>query len=128
MAGVSEPSFVQALLTPGRVFDDPREIAQPPWFTDEEKRAVLTSWARDELAIEHMAQTSRPEVKPELRTDRVIEALAEFDAAAAGEYLSAVRSIRARRGRPPRDRVPTFTADRWSPAASNATAQLSPVV
>jgi len=85
MPGVSEPSFVQALLTPGRVFDDPREVVQHPWFTHEEKRAVLTSKARDELAVEHGAKHIRPESRPEPRAVAVIDALARFDAAAASE-------------------------------------------
>src|SRR4051794_12245295 len=92
-AGASELAFVQALLTPGRVFENPHEVVRYPWFTDEEKRAVLTSWAHEELAVEHMARKLGPKLKPEPRTDHVIEALAEFDAAAAGEYLSAVRTI-----------------------------------
>ena len=128
LPGASELSFVQGLLTPGHVFDDPREIVQHPWFTDEEKRSILTSWARVQLMVEQRAQSRGPKLQPELGTDVVLEALARFDASAAGEYLSAVRTLRARRARPPRDRVPTHIADRWSPASSSETAQLSPLV
>ena len=95
--GVSEPSFVEALVDAVRVFRDPREVVEHPWFTDEEKRTILLSWARDELVIEQVATNVMPELNPKSRIDAVVEALSEFDASAAGEYLAAVKSIRGTR-------------------------------
>jgi hypothetical protein len=103
--GVSEPSFVEALVDPVGVCRHPNEVVEHPWFTDEEKRTILLSWARDELVIEQVASRTMPELKPQSRIDAVIEALSRFDAPAAGEYLSAVARIRGtRRGRSKRDR------------------------
>jgi len=91
-----EPSFVEALVDPVNVFGDPVEVVDHPWFTDEEKRTILLSWARDELVVEQVARKLTPELQPKSRIDAVVEALAQFDAPAAGEYLSAVAAIRAR--------------------------------
>src|ERR687894_2121398 len=94
-SGAAEPSFVEALIDPVNVFGDPHEVVEHPWFTHEEKRTILLSWARDELLLEQVANKTLPELKPRSRIDAVIEALARFDAPAAGEYLSAVAAIRA---------------------------------
>jgi len=53
--GVAEPSFVEALANPVSVFEHPDEVVRHPWFSDEEKRAILLSWARDELVVEQVA-------------------------------------------------------------------------
>jgi len=74
-AGVSEPAFVEALIDPVNVFRDPSEVLEHPWFTDEEKKAVLMSWARDELVVEQVASNVMPEPRPKWRIDAVIEAL-----------------------------------------------------
>jgi hypothetical protein len=98
-AGVSAPSFVEALIDPVSVFRHPTEVAEHPWFTDQEKRAILMSWARDELVVEQVASKVIPELTPRSRIDAVVEALAPLDEAAAGEYRSAVTCIRrARKG------------------------------
>jgi|tagenome__1003787_1003787.scaffolds.fasta_scaffold20694702_2 hypothetical protein len=93
-SGVSEPSFVEALVNPGSVFRHPQEVAHHPWFTDQEKRAVLLSWVRDELVAEQVAHKAAPELELTSRIDAVIEALARYDLLAAGEYRSAVSTIR----------------------------------
>jgi hypothetical protein len=93
-SGTCEPSFVEALVHPGEIFGDPREVVEHPWFTDEEKRTILLSWVRDELVIEQVACRAVPELKPQSRVDAVIEALARFDPLAAGEYLSAIAAVR----------------------------------
>jgi hypothetical protein len=95
MPPVTTSTYVEALVDPGGVFRDPAEIAEHPWFTREEKRTILLSWARDELVLEQVANRSLPELKPKSRIDRVVEALAQFDRNAAAEYRAAVRSIRA---------------------------------
>ncbi len=90
------PSYVEALVDPGSVFRNPAEVAEHPWFSREEKRTVLLSWARDELVLEQVANRTLPELKPRSRIDAVMDALAQFDPHAAAEYRSAVRSIRAK--------------------------------
>ena len=89
------PSYAEALVEPGRVFDHPGEVAEHPWFSNEEKRTVLLSWARDELVLEQVANRSLPELKPRSRINAVIEALAQFDPHAAAEYRVAVAAIRS---------------------------------
>src|SRR4051795_12377573 len=78
-SGVSEPSFVEALVNPGSVFRHPQEVAHHPWFTDQEKRAVLLSWVRDELVAEQVTHKAAPELELTSRIDAVIEALARYD-------------------------------------------------
>jgi len=102
--GVSEPSPVEALTDPAGVFRDPAEITEHPWFTDEEKRTILLSWARDELVAEQVTSRLAPELRVRSRIDAVVEALATFDDAAAVEYTSAVAVIRSAAGRPGRAR------------------------
>jgi hypothetical protein len=97
--GASRPSgasFVEALVDPVNVFANPAEVVEHPWFTPEEKRTILLSWARDELVLEQVAKRVAPELQPQSRIDAVNEALSLFDAPAAGEYLSAAAAIRAR--------------------------------
>jgi len=93
------PSYTEALVDPGGVFRTPAEVAEHPWFSHEEKRTVLLSWARDELVLEQVANRSLPELKPRSRIDAVIAALSRFDRGAAAEYRAAVRSIRAQHPR-----------------------------
>src|SRR3954453_13495747 len=95
-SGVSEPSFVEALVNPTSVFRHPQEVAHHPWFTDQEKRAVLLSWVRDELVIEQMVQKAAPELELASRVDAVVEVLAHYDPLAASEYRSALAAIRRR--------------------------------
>ena len=103
--GFSEPSFVEALISPAAHFRHPHEVVAHPWFSDEERRAVLNSWVRDDLVIESVALNVMPEATPTSRIDAVIEALGGFDPAAAGEYLSAVATVR-------RPRAPSRTPAR----------------
>jgi hypothetical protein len=93
------PSFVEALVDPVNVFDHPREVVEHPGFTQEEKRTVLLSWARDELVAEQVTSRLTPELGIRSRIDAVLDALASFDSAAASEYTSAVALIRSRRSK-----------------------------
>jgi hypothetical protein len=97
--GDPEISFVEALAHPGEVFGDSRAVIEHPWFSDQEKRTVLLSWVRDEFVIEQVACESLPELKPQSRIDAVLDALAELDPLAAGEYRAAVASLRGRTAR-----------------------------
>lgn len=94
-----EPSFVEALVDPVNVFDHPRQVAEHPGFTREEKRTILLSWARDELVAEQVTSRLAPELGIRSRVDAVLDALAPFDGAAAAEYTSAVALIRSRRSK-----------------------------
>lgn len=94
---VQGPSLTEALVDPASLFRDPAEVAEHPWFTREEKRTILLSWARDEFALEQMADGSLFEPVPQSRIDRVVDALARLDAPAASEYRAAIAAIRARR-------------------------------
>src|SRR5215217_9012595 len=78
-SGISEPSFVEALVDPASVFHHPQEVVQHPWFTDQEKRAVLLSWVRDELVAEQLACVAAPELELASRIDALVEALAHYD-------------------------------------------------
>ena len=95
----SERSFVEALIDPVNIFASPHEVVDHPWFSDEEKRTILLSWARDELVIEQVAGRIMLDLQVKSRIDAVIEALSLFDPAAAGEYLSAVQAIRGGKNR-----------------------------
>ena len=97
--GVSEPSFVEALVDPVNIFGHPRDVVEHPWFSDEEKRTILLSWARDELVTEQVAGKVMPDLGVKSHIDAVIEALSLFDPTAAGEYLSAVQTIRGNKNR-----------------------------
>jgi len=97
--GVPGPSFVEALVDPVNVFLSPQEVVDHPWFSTEEKRTILLSWARDELVIEQVAGRVMPDLQVKSRIDAVIEALALFDPSAAGEYLSAIQTVRGSRSR-----------------------------
>ena len=92
--GYSEPSFVDALAHPHQVFGNPRQVVEHPWFSDQEKRTILLSWVRDELVKEQVARKALPELKSHSQIDAVLVALSRFDRLAAGEYLSALVSIR----------------------------------
>lgn len=95
---LSCPSFLDALVDPAAAFRDPSEVVEHPRFTDDEKRTILLSWVRDELVIEQVAGKAAPDLGARSRIDTVIEALSHFDPCAAGEYLSALASLR--KGRP----------------------------
>jgi len=116
---ISSPSFTEALVDPVNLFRDPTEVVEHPWFTREEKRTILLSWARDELLLEQVANETLPELKPRSRIDAVIEALARFDAPAADEYLSAVAAIRASHLRRPFKRA--MPIGRRKPVGAHAT-------
>ena len=94
ISGVSEPSFVEALVNPTSVFRHPQEVVHHPWFTDQEKRMVLLSWVRDELVAEQLACKAAPELELVARADAVIEAIAHYDPRAADEYRSAATTLR----------------------------------
>jgi hypothetical protein len=80
---------------------DRRGTAQSSPSLEERMRKALLSWARDELAIEELAARTKPGLRRHSRLDEVLAALERFDPAAAAEYRSAARSIRAGSGPAP---------------------------
>jgi len=97
--GISKPSFVEALVDPVNVFASPQEVVDHPCFSDEEKRTILLSWARDELVIEQVAGRVMPDLDVRSRIDAVIGALARFDPSAAAEYRGVIQLVRRDKGR-----------------------------
>jgi hypothetical protein len=91
---VEGPSLAEALVDPAGVFQDPAAVLAYPRFGDDEKRAILLSWVRDELVLEQVANRTLPELRPKSRIDAVIDALTRFDSQAASEYRAAVARIR----------------------------------
>jgi hypothetical protein len=70
----------EALLHPGTVFNDPREVVTHPVLTLSEKRAILASWASDASAIASCpALRSPPGTKAPVTIDAILEALCELD-------------------------------------------------
>ncbi|GLS61362.1 hypothetical protein GCM10007887_40700 [Methylobacterium haplocladii] len=71
-----------ALMAPGEVFSQPRDVLAHPILSYEEKRAILASWASDSHAVESCPTLrclpgSRAELVP---VGLVLAALAELDA------------------------------------------------
>ena len=71
-----------ALVAPGDVFRQPRDVLAHPALTYGEKRAILASWASDAHAVESCPTLrclpgSKAEIVP---ADAVLAALAELDA------------------------------------------------
>jgi len=95
-----EQSFlVRALIDPGEVFVRPSEVLDDPALTDAEKRAVLLSWARDELVVEQVVARVMRELGVRSRIDAVVDALAALDPTAADTYAAAASAIRNGAGR-----------------------------
>jgi hypothetical protein len=109
---IATPSYAEALVEPAGVFGSPAELVAHPWFTAQEKRTILLSWARDELVLEQVANGILPELKPRSRIDAVVEALSRFDPRAAAEYGAAADAIRARKLRRAGSRLARLRARR----------------
>jgi hypothetical protein len=70
----------QALLHPGTVFENPRDVVTHPSLTTSEKRAILASWASDASAIASCPALRAPHgLKAPVRIDAILEALCELD-------------------------------------------------
>jgi hypothetical protein len=66
-SAVTDPDL-NALLHPASAFEHPREVVSDPDLTNEEKRAILSSWASDVCSVEsqpamRLAQNPDPFVK-----------------------------------------------------------------
>ena len=84
---------------PGEVFVRPSEVLDDPALTEAEKRAVLLSWARDELVVEQVVARVMRELGVRSRLDAVVDALAALDPSVADTYATAARAMRTGAGR-----------------------------
>ena len=70
----------QALLYPGTVFEQPKDVVTHPSLTLPEKRAILASWASDASAIASCPALRAPEgLRAPVSIDAILEALCELD-------------------------------------------------
>jgi hypothetical protein len=98
-ASVTRASLAEALANPAAFYATPRDLVSDPDLWPDEKRALLLSWVRDALAIEHLAKGGFAEIANESRADAVLDALAQIDAPAAAEFRASLESIRGERRR-----------------------------
>jgi hypothetical protein len=68
------------LLHPAQAFDHPRDVADDPDLTLNEKRAILASWASDACAVEAApALRCAPGGKAPVPVDEILEVLRALD-------------------------------------------------
>lgn len=82
LAGSIAPSAAELdpLLRPGQVYGHPRAVAEDPFLTLAEKRAILSSWASDACAVDSMPTLRRPPNAAEPVTyEEIMEVLRELD-------------------------------------------------
>lgn len=71
---------LNALLHPGTVFDQPRDVLAHPSLSISEKRAILASWASDASAIASCPALRAPSsLRAPVSIDAILEALCELD-------------------------------------------------
>jgi hypothetical protein len=126
MNNLSDPTFQRAptdrdleqLMYPAQVFEHPRDVADDPHLTLQEKRAILASWASDACAVEAAPALRRPPGSPSAITiDEILETLCALDGE-AGET-----DAPHRRAQPP-DPAPRSAAIRASASSAPASRQL----
>jgi hypothetical protein len=77
------------LLHPARAFEHPRDVANDPDLTLEEKRAILASWASDACVVEAAPALRRPPGSSRAITiDEILEALCSLDSGAGKAGVS----------------------------------------
>ena len=98
----------QALLHPGTVFEQPKDVVTHPSLTLPEKRAIRASWASDASAIASCPALRAPEgLRVPVSIDAILEALCELDGGPRnppGESHSAAFQRRGR-SQPEEDRM-----------------------
>lgn len=68
------------LLNPGAVFDHPRDVLNDQDLTQQEKRAILSSWASDACAVDSAPQLRQPPgAKNPITFDDIVDALRALD-------------------------------------------------
>ena len=86
----SSRPLVEALINPGEVYAAPRDILADAALSPLQRRAALLAWARDALSLEAAASDALEDLAVPSRIDEVLDALAEVDPDAAGEYRGAI--------------------------------------
>ena len=81
------------LLHPAQEFEHPRDVAEHPDLSLDEKRAILASWASDACAVEAAPGLRRPPGSRRVITvDEILAALCSLDRAAGREDQSTTTS------------------------------------
>jgi hypothetical protein len=76
---------LSALLHPGSVYDNPRDVLRDINLSTAEKRAILASWASDAAAVaSNPALREWPGARRVVSIDEVLEALTELDGGPQG--------------------------------------------
>src|SRR5258705_9294531 len=71
---------LNALLHPAAAFDHPRDVLNDPDLTQQEKRAILSSWASDVCAVHSEPSLRRaPGGKCHVSFDDIVDALRSLD-------------------------------------------------
>ena len=71
---------LNAILHPGTVFDDPRDVLADTSLSRAEKRAILASWASDAAAVTSCPSLRAiPGTKSIVSIDDILEALSSLD-------------------------------------------------
>jgi hypothetical protein len=73
------------------------EVVNDPDMTDQEKRAILASWASDACAVEAAPDLRQPPEAPAVRFDDIMDALKRLDSEAANKPTYGKFINRARR-------------------------------
>ena len=73
------------LLHPAGAFRTPMDVVNDPDMTDQEKRAILASWASDACAVEAAPELRQPPSTPVVRFDDIMDALKALDGKAANQ-------------------------------------------
>ncbi|WP_432349886.1 hypothetical protein WMC41_30550 (plasmid) [Shinella yambaruensis] len=88
------------LLSPSRHFDHPDDVLMDSTLDDDEKRAILSSWASDACAVESMPALRQPPgtLRP-VPFDAIMDALRRLDAEHLPSSTSPTVSTRGMRRR-----------------------------
>lgn len=70
---------LDSLLHPAAAFDHPKDVANDPDLSLNEKRAILASWASDVCSVE---STESLDPKAAVKFDEIVEVLRELDRSA----------------------------------------------
>jgi hypothetical protein len=94
-SAVTDPDL-NALLHPASAFEHPREVVSDPDLTNEEKRAILSSWASDVCSVESQpAMRLPPGAKHPVCLDEIVDALRSLDSGPLPKWKRALRRQRS---------------------------------
>jgi hypothetical protein len=85
------------LFHPARRYERPADVLADPALSNDERRAILSSWASDACAVESAPGLRRAPFTPEpVSFDEVMDALLTLDRAAAPQSSRTRRQLHAR--------------------------------